>query len=192
MPRPCDPAARTVFVALLRAVNVGGTGKLLMSQLRNLCEAAGFETVQTYLASGNAVFGSAEPEEFQVRAKLEAELKAHSGKPVGVVVRTASEMTAVLRENPFPQTAGDRTVAIFLQETPEADVLKTITGQRSEEVRLGRREIYVHYREGIGASKLRIGAARTGTARNMNTVAKLTEMAAELAGGGRGRLVHPS
>ena len=58
-----------VFVALLRAVNVGGTGKLPMSQLRAVCEAAGFEAVQTYVASGNVVFRSAKPER-QVKAAL--------------------------------------------------------------------------------------------------------------------------
>ena len=47
------------FVALLRAVNVGGTGKLPMSNLKAMCEAIGFQTVRTYIASGNVVFRSA-------------------------------------------------------------------------------------------------------------------------------------
>ena len=44
-----------VFIALLRAINVGGTGKLPMSDLRSLCEKAGFRNVRTYIASGNVV-----------------------------------------------------------------------------------------------------------------------------------------
>ena len=44
-----------VFVVLLRAVNVGGTGKLPMSDLKRLCEKAGFRNVRTYIASGNVV-----------------------------------------------------------------------------------------------------------------------------------------
>jgi uncharacterized protein (DUF1697 family) len=57
--------------------------------------------------------------------------------------------------------------------------LKDVKGQANEEVRPGAREIYVHYPDGIGRSKLRIPAAVDGTARNMNTVAKLAAMAAE-------------
>ena len=44
------------FIALLRAVNVGGTGKLPMTDLARLCCKAGFENVKTYIASGNVVF----------------------------------------------------------------------------------------------------------------------------------------
>ncbi|HEY0489493.1 MAG TPA: DUF1697 domain-containing protein, partial [Telluria sp.] len=49
----------TTFIALLRAVNVGGTGKLPMTELKAMCEAAGFTNVRTYIASGNVVFDSA-------------------------------------------------------------------------------------------------------------------------------------
>ena len=44
------------YIALLRAVNVGGTGKLPMADLKGLCEKAGFKGVRTYIASGNVVF----------------------------------------------------------------------------------------------------------------------------------------
>jgi uncharacterized protein (DUF1697 family) len=44
---------------------------------------------------------------------------------------------------------------------------------------LGDREIFVHYGKGMGRPKLRIPAARTSTARNMNTVAKLAEIASK-------------
>ena len=164
------------FVAFLRAVNVGGTGKLAMSELKAICEAAGFAEVRTFIASGNVIFGSAKSEA-QIKAALEAGLKAHAGKPVGVLVRTAAELAAVLEANPFPEAAPNRTVAIFLDKPPPATCLAEITGQAGEEVRLGKREIYVHYRDGIGKSKLRIPAAGDGTARNMNTIAKLTALA---------------
>ena len=45
----------TRCIALIRAVNVGGTGKLPMSELKSICEDAGFLNVQTYIASGNVV-----------------------------------------------------------------------------------------------------------------------------------------
>lgn len=166
------------YIALLRAVNVGGTGKLPMAELRAMCEAAGFAQVRTYIASGNAVFASASTAK-QVQAALEAALMAYAGKPVGVLVRTAAELSKVLAANPFPKAAPNRTMAIFLDRPPPADTLATVKHRNGEEIVLGGREIYVHYGDGMADSKLVIPAAKTGTARNMNTVAKLVEMAGQ-------------
>ena len=167
------------FIALLRAVNVGGTGKLPMTELKAICEAAGFQSVRTYIASGNVVFQSSKAEP-QVKAVLEKALAFYAGKPVAVLVRTAAEMAAVVANNPFPELPGNLTHACFLDSAPPEDVLKKISGRNREELRLGTREIYIYYPEGAGQSKLKIPAAKTGTARNMNTVAKLAEMAASL------------
>ena len=167
-----------VFVVLLRAVNVGGTGKLPMSDLKRLCEKAEFQNVRAYIASGNVVAERDGPGT-QAKAALEAELKVYAGKPVGVIVRTAAEMAEVVANNPFPERSANRTVAIFFDHTPPPNALKAINGRANEEIRLSAREIYVHYPDGIGRSKLRIPAAADGTARNMNTVAKLAAMAAE-------------
>jgi uncharacterized protein (DUF1697 family) len=171
----------TAFVALLRAVNVGGTGKLPMRDLKRLCEEAGFAQAETYIASGNVVFESSRSEA-DVKAALEAALAAYAGKPVGVLVRTAVEMAAVLARNPFPDAMPNRNVAIFLHSPPVADTLDAIRGINGEEIALGAREIYIHYGKGMGTSKLVIPAAKAGTARNMNTVAKLAAMAVELSG----------
>ena len=159
-------------------VNVGGTGKLPMADLKALCEQAGFANVRTYIASGNAIFDSSESEA-QVVAKLQASLKAYAGKSIGVFVRTAAEMEAVLKANPFPNAAPNRTMAIFLDGPTSTKMLDTIVGENGEQVRLGVREIYVSYGEGMASSKLKIPAAQAGTARNMNTVAKLAAMASE-------------
>ena len=94
-------------------------------------------------------------------------------------MRTGPEISAVLAKNPFKSRPPNQTVAVFLDERPPKDTLKTISGQGEEEVALGAREIYVHYGEGMGRSKLKIPAAKRGTARNMNTVAKLAEWASE-------------
>jgi uncharacterized protein (DUF1697 family) len=169
----------TAYIALLRAVNVGGTGKLPMQDLKVLCEELGFGKVRTYIASGNVVFESKKSEK-AVKSALEAAMEKYAGKPVGVLVRTASEMTEILTANPFPKAAPNRTVAIFLDRAPSKDVLDSVAGQADEEIRLGKREIYVHYGDGMAQSKLRIPAAAKGTARNMNTVAKLAELAAGL------------
>ena len=169
----------TAFVALLRAVNVGGTGKLSMSDLKALCEDEGFEQVRTYIASGNVVF-TANVGEAKVKAALEARLAAYAGKPVGVALRTAKEIVAVLEGNPFDDRPASMTVAIFLDGKPARDALKAVTGRNDEELHAGAREIYVHYPGGMGRSKLKIPAALAGTARNMNTIAALAKLAVAL------------
>jgi len=172
-------AKTNAYVALLRAVNVGGTGKLPMTELKAMCEAAGFVSVRTYIASGNVAFQSLKTEA-QVKAALEAALSHYAGKPVGVMVRTAAEMAEVLARNPFAKMPGNRVVAYFLDGAPAKDALQTVTNQTSEQLRPGVREIYAYYPDGIGDSKLKIPAAKNGTARNMNTIAKLSEMAGSL------------
>jgi uncharacterized protein (DUF1697 family) len=167
------------FVALLRAVNVGGTGKLPMSDLKAICEELGFGAVRTYIASGNVVFTSRKSEA-AVKSALEKRLETYAGKPVGVLVRSAAEMAQVAADNPFPKAAPNRTMAIFLDRAPPADTLANVRGQKDEQIKLGRREIYVHYGAGMAKSKLAILAARLGTARNMNTVATLAKIAADL------------
>jgi len=81
----------TAYVALLRAVNVGGTGKLPMTDLKRLCEEAGFQSVRTYIASGNVVFDSP-LSEARVKKALESRMEEYAGKPVGVLVRTGPEL----------------------------------------------------------------------------------------------------
>jgi uncharacterized protein (DUF1697 family) len=173
------------YVALLRAVNVGGTGKLPMSDLKALCERAGLLRVRTYIASGNVVFAS-RMSAARVKGVLETALEAYAGKPVCVLVRTAAEMAAVVTRNPFPGAPPGRTVALFLDTPPPPDAAERATGRVDEEIRLGEREIYVHYGDGMARSRLRIPGAKSGTARNINTVGRLAEMAAELGGSAGG------
>jgi uncharacterized protein (DUF1697 family) len=164
----------TRYVALLRAVNVGGTGRLAMAALRALCGEAGFTHVTTYIASGNVVFSSSATPA-RVRAELEARLLAHAGKPVAVVIRTAAEMAAVRDANPFAHAPQRHTYVVFLPQRPER---RGVTGRSDEQVHFGEREIFVYYPRGMGRSRLRIAAAGDGTARNLATVAKLAELAA--------------
>jgi uncharacterized protein (DUF1697 family) len=169
----------TAYIALLRAVNVGGTGKLPMTELKAMCEAAGLEQVRTYIASGNVVFSSPLAEG-AVRAAIEKPLEAYAGKPVGVLVRTAAEMADTLKRNPFADKPGNRTVALFVDGPLPSDALDAARNVQGEEMQLGKREIYIFYGEGMADSRLVIPAGKAGTARNMNTVAKLAEMAAAL------------
>src|SRR5262245_41195033 len=103
----------TAYVALLRAVNVGGTGKLPMTELTAMCTKLGFKGVKTYIASGNVVF-RCDKAETAVKAALEAALQKYAGKPVGVLVRSAAEMAGVLKKNPFKDKPTNYTVAIFI------------------------------------------------------------------------------
>lgn len=167
------------YVALLRAVNVGGTGKLPMTELAAMCADAGFTNVKTYIASGNVVFTCKQAER-GVRAALEQRLERYANQHISVLVRTAEEITAVHRDNPFKRAAPNRTVAIFLNEAPSKDTLVKVKGRSTEEIALGAREFYVSYGDRMADSKLRIPGAELGTARNMNTIAKLASMATEL------------
>ena len=174
---PASP--QTAYIALLRAVNVLGTGKLPMADLALICRTIGFAEIKTYIASGNVVFLSPLPES-EVKSALEAALAAYSGKPMRVLIRTAAEMAAVLAANPFPQALPNRTVAFFLDQAPPPDALTAITLQRDEQLASGLRELYVHYPSGIGESRINIRAVKDSTARNINTIAKLAQMAADL------------
>lgn len=148
-----------------------------MADLKRLCLEAGFDRVQTYIASGNVVFVSADEAE-AVKATLVRLLSGHTGKPAEVLIRTSIEMRAVFRANPFPKAEPARTYTFFLPGKPPRDALANVRHQKDEEIVLGKREIYVYYPSGMGQSKLVIPAGAAGTARNMNTVAKLVAMTA--------------
>ncbi len=170
----------TAYAALLRAVNVGGVGRLPMAVLADICEAAGFTRVKTFIASGNVVFRSNDDED-GVRSAIESRLKTHAGRPVGVLVRTAEELAGVVARNPFADHPARSTVALFVDGPLASDALEKATGVGGEQFRLGLREIFIAYGDGMGASRLRIPAAKAGTARNINTVTTLARMTAGLA-----------
>jgi uncharacterized protein (DUF1697 family) len=131
--------------------------------------------VQTYIASGNVMFQTRDSET-RIKQQLAASLHTFMGKSVPLMVRSAAEMAAVLEFNPYQQYAGHRVLVSFLYRIPSADTLVTTRGQQNEEIAFGARKIYARYGEGMGKTKLKIPAAKAGTARNMNTVAKLVAM----------------
>ena len=165
----------TAYVALLRAVNVAGTGKLPMAELRAMAESLGLTNVRTYIASGNLLFESALSER-AVKAALETRIGAYAGKSVPIFVRTAAELAAVRAADPFPDAHGSRHMVYFLDDAPPQDTQQSARDQAGERIALGVREIYVDYGDGIRFTKLKLAATKIGTARNMNTVAKLVAM----------------
>jgi uncharacterized protein (DUF1697 family) len=169
----------TVYVALLRGVNLGKR-TLRMDELRRIAAELGLDQASTYIASGNLLFRSGKGEK-ALKTDLEAAIAAHMGARVGVMIRTAEELAEVLSANPFGAEEPSLTVAIFLDEPPPADAPGAAKNVAGERMALGKREIYVHYPSGQGQSRLAIPAAAQGTARNMNTVARLAELAREKA-----------
>lgn len=148
-----------------------------MSDLAAKWEDAGFARVRAYIAAGNVVFVTKLDQE-GVKTALEKRLAARAGKQVGVLVRTASEIAAVLDANPFTDRAVNRVIAIFLDRNPPPDALHEVKHRKDEVPALGAREIYVSYTEGMADSRHSIPASKGRHNRNMNTVAKLTELAA--------------
>lgn len=165
----------TAQVALLRAVNVGGTGALPMAELRAMAEGCGFVQVRTYIASGNLLFDSA-LDEAEVKALLERRLASYAGKPVEVFVRTASEMAALVAANPFPDAHGSRHMVFFQDHPPTPDLIAQCRDQQGERLALGTRELHVDYGENIRTTRLKIPGKLLRTGRNMNTVRKLAEL----------------
>lgn len=165
----------TIFIALVRAVNVGGTGKLPMAELKQICVELGYENVQTYIASGNVIFKAGESAA-KVRKALEEAISKYLGKDTIAFVKALAELTEILESNPFTDQPGHKVYAIFFENAVKAEMLSDVRHQTDEKIVLGKKVIYVCYGEGMGKSKLVIPAAKQGTARNMNTVAKLVEM----------------
>ena len=171
-----------VYIALLRAVNVGGTGSLPMAELKAICEGLGFTDVKTYIQSGNVLFRSDESEK-SVEGKLDEALGQKMGKRPGVMVRACKELTDIIASAPFPDAKPNFLLVYFLPEKAPGDALDKMVAPDGEEAKLAGREIYVHYPNGSGRSKLKLPALKPGTSRNLNTVRKLAEMAADIEAG---------
>jgi uncharacterized protein (DUF1697 family) len=165
----------TAYVALLRAVNVSGTGKLPMAQLKRMGEACGFGAVRTFIASGNLLFNSDLAEE-PVRLRLAQAIEAYFRRPVPVFVRSAADMAELAAGNPFTDDKPSRVMAHVIDEPPTLAMLAAACDVKGERMALGPRAIYVSYGEGIGSTRLKLPAVKQGTARNMNSVGKMAAM----------------
>ena len=165
----------TRYAAFLRAVNVGGTGKLPMAELRLMCEGLGFSKVQTYIASGNVVFESS-LSAAKAKAALEASVAKYLGKPTGIFMRETAALEAMITANPFPQAEGNQLTVILMDSSPTQQMIDAAKFKTDEQIALGNACLYVHYPSGMGQSKLKVLGAEQGTARNMNTIAKMLEL----------------
>ncbi len=179
----------TGFVALLRAVNVGGTGVIRMADLKALCESIGFRDVTTLLQSGNVVFRASGSDRAVARKLADAIEASHGFQPT-VVVRTSEEIAAAIDGNPFKaeETSDPSHLIVAFPETPPiASAAERIAAVKvaRERLHLGTRELYVHYAGGQGTSKVTNAVLERAlgtpvTARNWNTVGKLLALARSL------------
>jgi uncharacterized protein (DUF1697 family) len=174
----------TRYVALLRAVNVGGR-TLPMAALRELCAGLGWEDVATYIQSGNVVFATAGKAD-ALETGLEQAIAAKFGFEAPAMVRTAAEWRTLLAANPFPKEAEAEPNRVFVgvPKRPPADgaaeriAAKAAAGERIKEAGGA---LWLHYPQGAGASKLTPtlidrAAGCPVTARNWRTASKLAEM----------------
>jgi uncharacterized protein (DUF1697 family) len=176
----------TTYIGLLRAVNLGPTNKVAMSDLRDIITGLGMQDARTLLQSGNVVFRSSVRSAAKLEQLLEQALAQHLGRTTEVFVRTVDELKAVIAGNPFPEFAArdpSHLLVVFLKEavnpTAVEALAKAITGR--EEVRADGRHLYIVYPDGIGRSRLgtlrEAKIASRGTGRNWNTVLKLAALA---------------
>src|SRR5262245_17845026 len=92
----------TTYAALLRGINVGGSKKVPMADLRTLLTSLGHTGVQTYLQSGQAVFTAGHGDEESLAAELARAIEERFGFPVDVLVRDHAYLAAVAEACPFP------------------------------------------------------------------------------------------
>ena len=179
----------SVYIALLRAINVSGTGKLPMQAFKIACEAAGLRRVSTYIASGNLVFDS-DDTPAAVKSMVAGLLRDRFGL-VGnhTLIRTPDALARVIALNPFADAAIERPNQLlvnFLDGMPPANAAEVLAGFTGpERVHLDGDHLYIDYVEGIARPKLTPAflakALRVpATARNWNTTNKLLAMARAL------------
>ena len=174
-------------IALLRGINVGGHNKLPMADLRDLFDQLGHTGVATYVQSGNVLFSPAgtSDEHTLVRA-ITAAIQDRFAYDVPVIVRTIEQLATVAAAHPYSAAQADdaKLHVIFLAKPPPPEAIPTLDPARftPDEFTLEGRELYAHYPNGQGRSKLTIDAVEraletTATARNWRTVTKLLELA---------------
>lgn len=175
-----------IHIALLRGINVGGKHKLPMRDLAALFEQAGCQDVRTYIQSGNVLFRAHRALAAKIPQLIAAAIALQAGMQIPVVTRTADELRAIIRRNPFLETHADleRLHVAFLADPPALLRLAQLDPHRSppDTFQVHGREIYLHLPNGVARSKLTNAyfdstLATVSTIRNWRTVLALLELA---------------
>lgn len=185
--------AVTVFVALLRGINVGGRATLPMAELRRAAEGCGLQDVQTYIQSGNVV-GRSTAAASDVATTLRGAIRELGGVDPAVALRARAEWAQVVAGNPYVDRADDdkqlhvafAVDGVTFTADPELDA----AAFAPEELTVRSQETYLYLPNGMGRSRLaetfnRRGRGKDFTVRNWRTVRKLLSMADDLAASGR-------
>jgi uncharacterized protein (DUF1697 family) len=182
--------ATTVYVALLRGINVGGRAVLPMADLRRVATGCGFGDVQTYIQSGNLVFTSSAPAT-TVATELGRAIAAEGGPKPGVAVRSHAQLAAVVAGNPYLDRSTDpkQLHVAFVVEGARPHAVDDLDLARFEpdELTVAEGETYLFLPNGMGRSKLAEVLGRQqgadATVRNWRTVTKLLDLATDLTRG---------
>jgi uncharacterized protein (DUF1697 family) len=172
-------------VALLRGINVGGKNMLPMKELAEIFATAGCTDVLTYIQSGNVVFCAEDKIAKGLGAAISKLVLERFGLKVPVVLRSAAELQAVIRGNPFlkSRAAEDALHVSFLADRPSTDLVAGLDAARSvpDEFAVVGRDIYMNLLNGAAKTKLTNAyfdskLKTVSTMRNWRTVLKLAEM----------------
>ncbi len=173
------------WVALLRAVNLGGRNRVSMPVLREGLAAAGFTAVRTYVNSGNVVAGSALTDPAAVAAAVRRVVAERFDLDVPVVVRTGEQLDALVAWNPFPDAAAERpnlVQVVHLVAEPDPDRLAAVLAADVAPDRIAARgtEVVIAYADrttGTAAERAMRRLGTEGTARNWRTLRALADLA---------------
>ncbi|MCM3727138.1 DUF1697 domain-containing protein [Neobacillus cucumis] len=173
----------TIYIGLLRGINVGGHHKIKMADLKNLLELMGLQKVKTYIQSGNVLFESVE-EAQQLNKKIEDELNHTFGFSVPVVIRTAGELQQIIQDCPYSTESlseGESVQVAFLGGEPTIEGINHMYSYNNdlEECKIKGKEVYFYFRQSIRDSKLATQLPKLrvpATVRNWKTVVKLEDL----------------
>ncbi len=172
------------YIALLRAINVGGHN-VKMDYLRKLFEEMGFTEVETFIASGNVIFASPEVDSAKLEKQIERHLRKSLGYEVATFIRTTSEIAEVADHEPFPDEdisgSGYALYVVFMAKAPGEDVKRKLVALSNpvDEFHVHGRELYWLCRKRMSESTITGGVLEKGaggmqgTNRNVTTVRKL-------------------
>lgn len=133
----------TRYFAFLRAINVGGH-TVKMDVLKSFFEGCGFTNVETFIASGNVVFDSPVEDIHKITQTIESYLNDKLGYPVATFVRTAEELSAIIKNQPFSDSDEANIYISFVAMTPSESVRDKLYAHNSKDnhFHIQDREVY--------------------------------------------------
>jgi uncharacterized protein (DUF1697 family) len=129
--------------AFLRAINVGGKNVVRMAELCEACAARGLADVSSYLQSGNVIFASGDATA-ALTAKIEALLAEMTGNEVSALLRSAADLEAILKLDPFAglDTKESHRYVTFLRDAADGDLPPATPRGDLEIIRVTASEVY--------------------------------------------------